>query len=308
MSRALERLKCCAGWATTLLGYAFGCIQWLLEYAAEWMTGQSRLERILRRRQSESQRVTEVERFLRGNSACNDDALISSAAGDVESYANDLCQFGRISDPEVRGLLQEALLKISAYGSLVAEVEKVRRISFDRRNDDHQQELLMLYSLLKPGEACRLVDNRWQEIGFQGHDPSTDFRGMGMLGLKQLVFLCKHDPVRSARMYSFSVHPSFGYPFAIVGINMTSLLWELLKDGHLKSYFYGLKARELTMEQFHIAYCECFHRFDYHWKTSRPPDIMHFGSVRDRVKLEIVSQLRQGSFVPYNHSQLLKNE
>ncbi|CDW52288.1 ELMO CED12 domain containing protein [Trichuris trichiura] len=305
MSLALLSLQWFAGWAVSLLQYAFNCLQWVVDQMMERLTGQSSLERILRRRQPEHQRVAQVERFLR---SCDIAASLPSSPGDAEVLANELCEFGRISDPEVKRRLQEALLKISAYVKLISDVEMIRRISFDRHNGDHRQELFRLYASLKPGEACQLVDNRWQDIGFQGHDPSTDFRGMGILGLKQLLFLCKHYPMWSARMYSFSVHPSFGYPFAIVGINMTSLLCDLLKEGHLKSYFYSLKARELTMEQFHVAYCECFHRFDRRWKTCKPPDIMHFGSVRNQLKLEIVGQLRKGNFAPYLHSHIMKRE
>ena len=31
------------------------------------------------------------------------------------------------------------------------------------------------------------VSKQWQDIGFQGDDPKTDFRGMGMLGLLNLL-------------------------------------------------------------------------------------------------------------------------
>ena len=31
------------------------------------------------------------------------------------------------------------------------------------------------------------VTKQWQDIGFQGEDPKTDFRGMGMLGLHNLM-------------------------------------------------------------------------------------------------------------------------
>ena len=33
------------------------------------------------------------------------------------------------------------------------------------------------------------ITDQWIEIGFQGKDPSTDFRGAGMLGLEQLLAL-----------------------------------------------------------------------------------------------------------------------
>ena len=33
---------------------------------------------------------------------------------------------------------------------------------------------------------------QWQEIGFQGKDPATDFRGMGILGLYCLQYPHTH--------------------------------------------------------------------------------------------------------------------
>lgn len=32
------------------------------------------------------------------------------------------------------------------------------------------------------------ISKQWQEIGFQGNNPATDFRGMGMLGLNCLLY------------------------------------------------------------------------------------------------------------------------
>jgi hypothetical protein len=38
--------------------------------------------------------------------------------------------------------------------------------------------------MLKPEkEISKRITNEWQEIGFQGNDPATDFRGTGLLGL-----------------------------------------------------------------------------------------------------------------------------
>ncbi len=33
------------------------------------------------------------------------------------------------------------------------------------------------------------ITKQWQDIGFQGNDPATDFRGMGLLGLTCLQYL-----------------------------------------------------------------------------------------------------------------------
>jgi len=31
------------------------------------------------------------------------------------------------------------------------------------------------------------VSSNWKDLGFQGEDPKTDFRGMGLLGLENLL-------------------------------------------------------------------------------------------------------------------------
>ena len=45
--------------------------------------------------------------------------------------------------------------------------------------------LMSLWNTLKPGEALDdRMSKKWIDIGFQGMDPATDFRGSGLLGLK----------------------------------------------------------------------------------------------------------------------------
>lgn len=34
------------------------------------------------------------------------------------------------------------------------------------------------------------ITRQWEEIGFQGADPASDFRGAGILGLNQLLKMC----------------------------------------------------------------------------------------------------------------------
>lgn len=48
---------------------------------------------------------------------------------------------------------------------------------------------------------------------FKGDDPATDFRGMGMLGLDQLVFFAQYDVENCHRVFSLSHHPIYEYFF-----------------------------------------------------------------------------------------------
>ncbi|KAF7641079.1 hypothetical protein LDENG_00295330 [Lucifuga dentata] len=93
-----------------------------------------------------------------------------------------------LSDSRLSISLQASLLQIVGYRGLVAEVEKLRREPYDSENLDHEDMLMRLWKELRPD--CPLtgrISKQWCEIGFQGCDPKTDFRGMGLLGLHNLL-------------------------------------------------------------------------------------------------------------------------
>jgi len=47
---------------------------------------------------------------------------------------------------------------------------------------------LQLWKLLKPDTLLeKRFTRQWGDIGFQGEDPATDFRGMGLLGFENLL-------------------------------------------------------------------------------------------------------------------------
>ena len=48
--------------------------------------------------------------------------------------------------------------------------------------------VVQLWALLMPlEELADRYSKQWEEIGFQGKNPATDFRGMGILGLHCLM-------------------------------------------------------------------------------------------------------------------------
>ena len=75
--------------------------------------------------------------------------------------------------------------------------------SYDRENEEHEALLLQLWSNLKPDEVMLLLSlhrleliaretDQWGDIGFQGRDPATDFRGLGLLSLSNLCYYALH--------------------------------------------------------------------------------------------------------------------
>jgi len=169
------------------------------------------------------------------------------------------------------------------YRFLIDRIEEERTILYDSGNEEHEEQLLKLWTLLKPeNELKNRISYQWTEIGFQGEDPATDFRGMGILGLEQLVYFSEARTDRARQLLSKSNHPTVGYPFAIVGISMTSLARDLLREGALRNHFFNTIRRAPQLEDFHRVYCELFSIFDCFWTKTNPPSIMEFVPIRHK--------------------------
>ncbi|CAJ0958587.1 unnamed protein product [Ranitomeya imitator] len=94
----------------------------------------------------------------------------------------------RCSSSTIQINLRICLLQISGYKKLYLDVESVRKQPYDADNPQHEQQLLELWDLLMPHEKLKSrITKQWGDIGFQGDDPKTDFRGMGFLGLANLL-------------------------------------------------------------------------------------------------------------------------
>jgi len=78
--------------------------------------------------------------------------------------------------------------QIWGYKRLLRCVEVLKATPYDDSNPDHEAKLMSLWAGLQPDNPLtERLTKQWQEIGFQGKDPKTDFRGMGMLGLENLL-------------------------------------------------------------------------------------------------------------------------
>ncbi|GJJ78553.1 ELMO domain-containing protein [Entomortierella parvispora] len=186
--------------------------------------------------------------------------------------------------------LQYAIDRIAATHQLAREINQRVHTKYDSTNNAHEWKLTQLWDLLCPNE--KLVSRytkQWTEIGFQGKDPATDFRGMGMLGLDDLVYYAKHYPVSSKYTLECSHHETSWYSFAIVGINITSFAVQTLRTRQLQYYLF-LNGAEISV--YHEFYCYLFHRFNSYWSTLEPkPSIMDFERVFADFKVTMERQL-----------------
>jgi hypothetical protein len=80
-----------------------------------------------------------------------------------------------------------------------------------------------------PGCPFERESPKWREAGFQKVDPTNDVKNTGMLALRCMRYLGQTYPEETQRMVtSQKENIKTHYPFAVVGINLTLLLVDLL--------------------------------------------------------------------------------
>ncbi|XP_038648385.1 ELMO domain-containing protein 2 [Scyliorhinus canicula] len=267
-------------------------MKWILRK----VTGRCELQRICANTAQGAERTMKIEYSLESS---RNEVLKTSVTVDEANVANkvhDIMKIKEISiqkDPKFKLNLQTCLLQISGFKKLFADVENLRKQPFDSSNQQHENMLIKLWDLLMPHVHLESrITKQWGDIGFQGDDPKTDFRGMGMLGLHNLIFFGDHYTAAARQTLSHSNHPKIGYSYAIVGINLTEMAYSLMKSGLLKSYFYNLAPGVPQLHHFHQFYCYLMYEFDQFWFKEEPSSIMEFNLYREQFH-ERIKQLLQ---------------
>ena len=83
---------------------------------------------------------------------------------------------------------------------------------------------------------CPRYGAHWDEIGFQGTDPATDLRGMGVFGLLQLLYFCSNFNEEAKMVLATAQQPRCCFPFAGVSLNITKIVVESLREQCLNEY------------------------------------------------------------------------
>ncbi|XP_022726565.1 ELMO domain-containing protein A-like isoform X6 [Durio zibethinus] len=104
-------------------------------------------------------------------------------------------------------------------------------IPFDETSPDHQEALRALWHIAFPNVALKgLISEQWKEMGWQGPNPSTDFRGCGFIALENLLFFGRTYPASFHRLLfkQGGTRATWEYPFAVAGINVSFMLIQML--------------------------------------------------------------------------------
>lgn len=196
--------------------------------------------------------------------------------------------------------LQDENLKLQVYVHQALSLRRVLRakeVPYDRANPKHEETLLQLWNHIFPSSPLTArVSEQWKILGFQGTDPASDFRGMGLLGLNNLVYFAeKYTETFRAIVKRNVDRGSRDYPAAVAGINITQTLFEMLNvnkpinfNGPPLPIFRILFDHPFAFEE---MYCTIFQVLDRTWDEMNA-SYMEFPKVIAAVKRQISDSLQ----------------
>ncbi|CAN1844195.1 ELMO domain-containing protein A [Linum perenne] len=113
----------------------------------------------------------------------------------------------------------------------LARLQKRVQTPFDETRPDHQEALQCLWSRAFPDVPLTgMITEQWKEMGWQGVNPATDFRGCGFIALENLLFFARTYPASFRRLLfkQCGKRSEWEYPFAVAGINVSYMLIQML--------------------------------------------------------------------------------
>ncbi|KAF1886961.1 hypothetical protein Lal_00046199 [Lupinus albus] len=170
-------------------------------------------------------------------------------------------------------------------------------VPFDGSKMEHQDALKQLWKLAYPDRQLpSLKSELWKEMGWQGSDPSTDFRGGGFISLENLIFFAMKYPESFQRLLNKQdgQRAEWEYPFAVAGINISFMLTQMLdlKAGYPSSLS-GICFLQLLEDDemaFDNLFCVTFQMMDAQWLAKRAT-YMEFNDVLKSTRMELELEL-----------------
>ncbi|XP_014242229.1 ELMO domain-containing protein 3-like [Cimex lectularius] len=171
--------------------------------------------------------------------------------------------------------LPKQCAKISSDKSKLAEL--VCWLKFPHLNEELHEEVILLNSQMQSGLNwsdkvqframqtlyrklsgakidCPQRGSHWQLIGFQGNDPATDFRGVGLFGLLQFLYLTSEDLLPLGhRLYKVANSDTQPFPLAVLSLNVTNIVWNIFNSGKLNRECNNRKSVITTLNSFYAA-------------------------------------------------------
>ncbi|KAJ6360941.1 hypothetical protein OIU77_004881 [Salix suchowensis] len=154
------------------------------------------------------------------------------------------------------------------------KLQERMRTPFDETRPDHQEALRSLWIAAFPDIPLKgLISEQWKDMGWQGANPSTDFR-----------LLFKQGGQRA----------TWEYPFAVAGINVSFMLIQMLDlQSEKPRRLPGVTFVKLLGEDesaFDVLFCIAFEMMDAQWLAMRA-SYMEFNEVLQVTRTQLEREL-----------------
>ncbi|KAJ7981430.1 ELMO domain-containing protein A-like [Quillaja saponaria] len=171
------------------------------------------------------------------------------------------------------------------------------QVPFDETRPDHQEALKALWHCAFPDISLKgLISEQWKEMGWQGANPSTDFRSCGFISLENLLFFARTYPAsfRKLLFKQDGKRATWEYPFAVAGINVSYMLRQMLdllseKPRCLPGINF-VKLLGEDEEAFDVLYCIAFELMDAQWLAMQA-SYMEFNEVLQVTRTQLEREL-----------------
>ncbi|KAK1426979.1 hypothetical protein QVD17_15661 [Tagetes erecta] len=181
--------------------------------------------------------------------------------------------------------------------SRLRTLQKRLEVPFDGSCSEHQDALRKLWRSAYPDrELPGLKSEDWKDMGWQGNDPSTDFRGGGFISLENLIFFARTYPEAFQNLLNKKEgnRAEWEYPFAVAGINISFMLVQMLDiQSGLPTSLSGVRFLEFLSHDesaFDELFCVAFKLMDIHW-LARRASYMEFNEVIKSTRMQLEKEL-----------------
>ncbi|KAL3537084.1 hypothetical protein ACH5RR_000450 [Cinchona calisaya] len=230
----------------------------------------------------------------RGNiNTCHSAEVVAGSAAWLGRGLSCVCAQRRESDP------RPSFDLTPAQEECLQRLQNRIDVAYDSTNVEHQEALQALwYAAFPEEEFLGLISEQWKEMGWQGKDPSTDFRGGGFISLENLLYFARNFP----KSFQDLLHKQEGnramweYPFAVAGVNITFMLIQMLDLEAVKPRtIVGATFLKFLAENesaFDLLYCITFKLMDNQWLAMHA-SYMDFNTVMKATRRQLENELLQ---------------
>jgi len=153
----------------------------------------------------------------------------------------------------------------------VRMIQATSLIPFSNEDPLHLAMLRTIYRQLTSTRVdCPRYGEHWEAIGFQGTDPSTDLRGVGVLGLVTATYLAVTPELLpfTRDLYALSRTQDQGteFPLMVLSLNITRIALHVLRDGLLNKH---VALEEDVWATFNFYYACLLYHVYHTWRSQR---------------------------------------